>query len=257
VSTTSAGATVANDFYIYNSAFQNMAASGSAYAASRIISFIQTIVPVSSVMDVGCARGTWLRQWQLLGVTDIAGVDGGYVDRSKLEIDPGCFMVRDLAERFNLQRQFDLAQSLEVAEHLPSARAATFVSDLVIHAPVVLFSAAPPGQGGENHINEQPGEYWRKLFRQHDYFAIDCVRPWLAGMATIPAWYRYNIMLYVRFDQLGRVAPFARRFQLRDADPVSDPSPLSYKLRKYVVRLLPRSACNRLAQWNARRFPAA
>ena len=97
--------------------------------------------------------------------------------------------------RFNLERQFDLAQSLEVAEHLPQARAATFVSDLVAHAPVVLFSAASPGQGGENHINEQPAEYWRKLFRQHDYFAIDCLRPLLARMPNIPVWYRYNICL--------------------------------------------------------------
>lgn len=256
MSTTSGGATVANDLYIYNSAFQNMAASGSAHAASQIISFVQTTVPIRSVMDVGCARGTWLRQWQIHGVNDIAGVDGDYVDQSKLEIDPGCFMVHDLVEPFNLQRQFDLVQSLEVAEHLPPHRAATFVSDLVAHAPLVLFSAAPPGQGGENHINEQPGEYWRQLFGQHDYLAIDCIRPWLAGMANIPSWYRYNSMLYVRRDQLERIAPFARRFLLRDAEPVSDPSPLAYKLRKCVVRLLPRSVCNRFAQWNARRFPA-
>jgi hypothetical protein len=31
---------------------------------------------------------------------------------------PTTFVVRDLAVRFNLERQFDLAQSLEVAEHL-------------------------------------------------------------------------------------------------------------------------------------------
>jgi SAM-dependent methyltransferase len=250
------GATVANDPYIYNSAFQNMAASGSAHAAGWIISFIQTIVPIDSVLDVGCARGTWLRQWQIRGVEDIAGVDGEYVERSKLEIDPGCFAVSDLARRFNLERQFDFVQSLEVAEHLPPARAASFVSDLVIHAPVVLFSAAPPGQGGENHINEQPAEYWRQLFRLHDYVAIDCVRPWLTGMQTIPIWYRYNMVLYVRYDQLERIAPIARHFQLRDNEAVSDLSPLPYRLRKRIVRLLPQSVCNRLAQWNARRFPA-
>jgi SAM-dependent methyltransferase len=253
VSTMSA---MTNEIYIYDSAFQNMAATGSTNAASRIISFVQAIVPVRRVMDVGCARGTWLREWQRQGANEIVGVDGDYVDRSKLEIDPACFVVRDLAERFNLERQFDLAQSLEVAEHLPPARAATFVNDLVAHAPVVLFSAAPPGQGGEHHVNEQPGEYWRKLFRNHDHVAIDCLRPLLAREPNIPTWYRYNIMLYVRCDHLERIAPLARQFQLRENEPMSDPSPLAYKLRKRIVRSLPRSICNQLARWNARRFPA-
>jgi hypothetical protein len=130
------------------------------------------------------------------------------------------------------------------------------VNDLVAHAPVVLFSAAPPGQGGENHVNEQPGEYWRKLFRNHDYVAIDCLRPLLAREINIPDWYRYNIMLYVLRDHLERIAPFARQFQLHDNEPVSDPSPLAYKLRKRFVRSLPHWLCNRLARWNARRFPA-
>lgn len=259
MSTASDGAALAsmagNGMYIYNSAFQNMAATGSAHAASRIISCVQTIVPAHSVIDVGCARGTWLRQWQIHGVGDVTGVDGDYVDRSKLEIAPARFVACDLAVRFNLERQFDLAQSLEVAEHLPQVRAATFVSDLVAHAPVVLFSAAPPGQGGENHLNEQPGEYWRQLFLNHDYVAIDCLRPLLAKEANIPAWYRYNIMLYVRRDQLERIAPFARQFRLRDSDPVSDLSPPAYKLRKRMVRSLPQALCNRLAQWNARRYP--
>ena len=214
----SADGTVAmNGVYVYDAAFQNMAATGSADAARRIISLLQMIVPIRSVVDVGCARGTWLREWRNQGATDIAGVDGDYVDRSKLEIDPARFVVHDLARRFNLNRQFDLAQSLEVAEHLPESRAASFVSDLVAHASIVLFSAAPPGQGGEHHLNEQPAQYWRALFQSHDYAAIDCLRPRLANEPGIPHWYRYNIMLYVRRDQLERIAPFARLFQLDDA----------------------------------------
>ena len=174
-----------NDMYVYDSAFQNMAATGSAYAARRIISIVQTIVTVQSVVDIGCARGTWLREWQAQGVNDIVGVDGEYVDRDKLEISPRCFVTHDLAAHYDLQRRFDLAQSLEVAEHLPGARAASFVADLVSHAPVVLFSAAPPGQGGENHLNEQSYDYWRALFLRHDYVPIDCLCPLLKSDAAI------------------------------------------------------------------------
>jgi hypothetical protein len=246
-----------NNVYIYDSAFQNMAATGSAYAARRIISAMRTVLPVQSVIDFGCARGTWLREWQAQAVDDVIGVDGGYVDRSKLEIDQRCFVVHDLAAPLNLGRRFDLAQSLEVAEHLPPARAATFVADIVAHAPVVLFSAAPPGQGGENHLNEQPATYWQGLFLDHNYVAIDCFRPLLARESGIPDWYRYNIILYVQRSSMEQIAPFARQFQLRDGELISDPSPLPYKLRKFIIRLLPRSLCDHLARWNARRFPTA
>ena len=196
-----------NRVYVYDSAFQNMAATGSAYAARRIIAAVRTLLPVRSIIDIGCARGTWLREWQAQAVDDVVGVDGDYVDRTKLEIDPRCFVVADLASHFNLGRRFDIAQSLEVAEHLPPARAATFVADVVAHAPVVLFSAAPPGQGGENHLNEQPGDYWQRLFLDHDYLAIDCLRPLLAREANVPLWYRYNLMLYVQRDNIEQINP--------------------------------------------------
>jgi SAM-dependent methyltransferase len=244
-----------NKTYVYDSAFQNMAATGSGYAARRIISLVRTILPVRSVVDVGCARGTWLREWRVQAVEDVIGVDGDYVDRSKLEIESQCFAVHDLAAPFNLGRSFDLSQSLEVAEHLPQARAASFVADLVVHSPVVLFSAATPGQGGENHLNEQPGAYWQALFLGHDYVAIDCLRPLLANETRIPAWYRYNLILYVRRTDLKQIAPLALQFQLGDGEQVSDSSPFAYRLRKRVIRSLPRAACDWLARWNARRFP--
>ncbi len=232
-----------------------MAATGSAHAARRIISAVRTILPVQSVIDIGCARGTWLREWQAQSVDDVIGVDGDYVDRNALEIDPRCFVVHDLATPFNLGRRFDLAQSLEVAEHLPPARAAAFVADIVAHAPVVLFSAAAPGQGGENHLNERTGAYWQGLFLNHDYVAIDCLRPLLARERDIPAWYRYNLVLYVQRGSLERIAPFVRQFELRNDLSLADPSPLPYRLRKLIIRSLPRSLCDRLARWNARRFP--
>lgn len=243
--------------YIYDSAFQNMAATGSADAARRIIAAVRAVLPVASAVDIGCARATWLREWQAQSVEDIVGVDGDYVDRSRLEINPQHFVVRDLATPFDLGRRFDLAQSLEVAEHLPPARAATFVADLVALAPVVLFSAAAPGQGGENHLNEQSGAYWQGLFLAHDYVAVDCLRPLLRRESGIPAWYRYNMILYVRRGNLEQIAPFARQFQLRDGETVLDTSSLPYRVRKFIIRSLPRSLCDQLARWNARRFPTA
>ncbi len=241
--------------YVYDSAFQNMASTGSAYAARRIIGALRTIIPIQSVIDFGSARGTWLREWQAQGACNILGVDGDYVDRGKLEIDLHRFVVRDLAAPFNLGRPFDLAQSLEVAEHLPAARAAGFVADIVAHAPIVLFSAASPGHGGEHHLNEQPADYWQRLFLDHDYVAVDCLRPLLSHELAIPAWYRYNLILYVHRNDLDRIAPFARQFELRDGVWLRDCSPPLYRLRKAIIRSLPQRLCDRLARRNARRFP--
>lgn len=243
--------------YTYGAAFQNMAATGSLHAARRIISAVRAVVAVRSVIDIGCARATWLREWRAQAVDDIVGVDGPYIDRSELQIDSQCFVVRDLSVPFNIGRRFDLAQSLEVAEHLPPARAATFVADIVAHAPAVLFSAATPGQGGENHLNEQTAEYWRGLFREHDYVAIDCLRPLLARARGIPTWYRYNLILYVQRRTVGQISPFARQFELADEEPIPDVSPWPYRMRKSMVRLLPRPICDHLARRNARRFASS
>jgi hypothetical protein len=242
--------------YAYDSAFQTMASVGSAYAARRVVSAMLGILPPRSVIDFGCSRGAWLREWRAHEVQDIVGVDGGYVDREQLEFDPARFVVHDLATPFHHGRRFDLAQSLEVAEHLPPSRARSFVGDLTAHAPAVLFSAAQPGQGGEHHINEQPAEYWRRLFAEHDHVAIDCLRPLLARDGGVPAWYRYNLVLYVHRGALHRLAPFARQFQIADGDTLPDPSPLPYRLRKAVVRTLPPPIRDQLARLNARRFTA-
>jgi 2-polyprenyl-3-methyl-5-hydroxy-6-metoxy-1,4-benzoquinol methylase len=72
----------------------------------------------SSVVDVGCGVGHWLAEFQRLGVDDVTGVDGGYVDRDRLRIPVECFHAHDLGEPLRLSRAFDLAMSVELAEHL-------------------------------------------------------------------------------------------------------------------------------------------
>src|SRR5205085_8299510 len=117
-------------------------------------------------------------------------------------IDAANFRAADLANPIRLARKFDLVQSLEVAEHLPADKAEQFVDTLIEHGSMILFSAAVPGQGGENHINEQPISYWRRLFRVRGYAAIDYIRPLVYKDARIAPWYRYNTLLFVRNDAL-------------------------------------------------------
>ena len=84
-----------------------------------------------------------------------------------------------------------------MAEHLSEASADGFVASLVRLAPVVLFSAAIPHQGGTGHINEQWPDYWVAKFAGHDFAVVDCLRRRLWNNAKILPWYRQNMLVFV------------------------------------------------------------
>ena len=180
----------------YDSAFFDYVNSGSITSANRLLPKLQEHIHAKSVLDVGCGQGAWLSAWRSLGVEDLLGLDGDYVDRGKLLVAESAFKATDLANGFRLGRKFDLVQSLEVAEHLPESCAAGFIDSLVAHGDLCLFSAAPKGQGGDNHVNEQPFDYWRAHFARHGYQVFDFIRPLVALDGEIEPWYRFNVFLY-------------------------------------------------------------
>jgi hypothetical protein len=106
----------------------------------------------------------------------------------------------DLTDPPTLERTFDLAVCLEVAEHLPESAADGLVDLLSSAAPVVLFSAAIPGQEGEDHINEQWPTYWATKFADRGFESVDVLRPLLWEDQRVDWYYRQNMMLYVRSD---------------------------------------------------------
>src|SRR5262245_3511460 len=110
------------------------------------------------------------------------------------------FRETDLSRPFALPRTFDLAVSLEVAEHLPAAAATGFVQSLAKLAPAVLFSAAVPHQGGWQHVNEQWPQYWADLFARDRFFAVDCLRERFWTVADVRWWYAQNMILFLRDD---------------------------------------------------------
>ena len=119
------------------------------------------------------------------------------------------FEMRDALKR--QQRTFDLAMSLEVAEHLPPKSAEGFIAGLTKLAPVVLFSAAIPFQGGTNHVNEQWPQYWADLFARHGFDAIDCIRSEVWDNEEVEWWYAQNTILYANEAGL-KAHPNLRKF---------------------------------------------
>jgi|HubBroStandDraft_3_1064219.scaffolds.fasta_scaffold50071_3 hypothetical protein len=181
----------------YSRAFFEDQIASSRKSADLIAGICQGLLQPRSVIDIGCGVGTWLAAFKALGVADLAGYDGDWVDRELLQIPQEEFHAVDLNRRLNIGRRYDLALSLETAEHLPPQRGETLIADLVALAPAVLFSAAIPHQGGTGHINEQWQDYWADLFATHGYSAKDCIRPLVWGQSKGAMWYAQNTLLYV------------------------------------------------------------
>lgn len=159
--------------------------------------------PAKSVLDIGCGQGLWLKAFLEQGVTDVLGYDGEYVERNKLQIPAEKFVAANLEEPLTLHKKFDLAVSLEVGEHLSDKASRTFVKNLTDAAPVILFSAAIPGQGGVHHINEQWPAYWEERFREVGYVPVDCLRKHLLHDSRVSFFYAQNIMFYVKESLLA------------------------------------------------------
>jgi SAM-dependent methyltransferase len=185
----------------YTSAFFDEVAQGTRESARIVVPLVNELLRPASVLDVGCATGTWLAEWGQAGVSDLLGIDGEYVDRTALQVPADQFVPVDLGQPFSLGRKFDLVQTLEVAEHLDEGQADAFVESLARHGETILFSAAVPGQGGTHHVNEQWPSYWAEKFAKAGYTAYDVIRPRIWTDPRVLYWYRQNTLLFAR----GRV----------------------------------------------------
>jgi SAM-dependent methyltransferase len=187
----------------YQKEFYDYLRTYSIQSAEVIVPIVLDLIQCSRVVDVGCGDGTWLKVFHDRGVKEILGIDGDYVNEDILAIPKENFIPLDLKQPIEIGKQFDLVVSLEVAEHLPSEVAETFVNSLTSLGSVILFSAAIPNQGGVNHINEQWQDYWVNLFQSKNYVLIDCMRKQIWNNEKVAHWYRQNILLFVNQDELS------------------------------------------------------
>ena len=181
----------------YTKKFYDRQVRMSVQSAQGVIPHLLSVYKPSSVVDVGCGLGSWLSVFKEHGVSDIMGLDGAYVRKDQMLISAATeFAATDLSRPVILPRRYDLAVSMEVAEHLPSHRAESFIQDLVKLSDVVLFSAAIPFQGGTGHVNENWLEYWARLFMQNGYRVSDFLRPLIWNDSNIGSWYRQNLLVF-------------------------------------------------------------
>lgn len=190
-------------------------------SAEAVVPLIYDLVRPRTVADIGGGEGWWGRAFYDRGCDVLVADSSGAGLEWKFEIESGPerrridFLPVDLtlkgwaariaAERASIaaihggRSRFDLALCLEVAEHLPADAAETLVAGLCSLAPVVLFSAAIPGQGGHGHVNEQWPAYWAERFHAFNYVAGD-IRPRVWDDELVEPWYRQNLLIFASLD---------------------------------------------------------
>jgi len=171
-------------------------------SADVVVPHLAALIDPRSVVDVGCGVGTWMASWVDHGVADVAGLDGSGAESGLLQVAPSLVHTVDLASSFGDDRRFDLAMTLEVAEHLPESAAGLFVERLTELSDVVVFSAAVPGQGGTGHLNERWQSWWAQKFSALGYLAYDVVRPLVWSEPEVASYYAQNIIIYA--NDVGR-----------------------------------------------------
>jgi SAM-dependent methyltransferase len=156
-----------------------------------------------SVLDVGCGIGTWLKACQELGAKEIYGIDGVKISDHQLLIEKDKFRVVDITKPINLRRKYDLVLCLEVGEHLPKKYSNTIIKNLTLHGNTILFSAACPGQGGQNHVNCQWPSFWQNKFNLFGFACFDIIREKIWNNQKIEAWYRQNLFIAKKSRRAG------------------------------------------------------
>lgn len=174
----------------YDRRFFDSIRSGSVGSAAVVAPKVWKIFEPSSVVDVGCGEGHWGKAFEDLGA-EVVGVDGSAPEPviSMRKADLGEGIPDDLGS-------FDLAVCLEVAEHLPERAAAGLITGLCRLAPVVLFSAAVPGQGGTGHLNERWPSYWAEHFASNGYSGSGALRWKIWRDKRVKPWYRQNLLVF-------------------------------------------------------------
>lgn len=186
---------------IYNAEYYERDVDPLMQASSGIMaqSIIDAFKP-ARIVDVGCGTGA------LLMALRERGVEGVGLEYSQAAVDL-CRKRGLTVHQLDLEKDTppkltaDVVISTEVAEHLPERCAETFIDVLCGFGGSVVMTAATPGQGGADHVNEQPHAYWiEKMARRGLTLDEPTTLSWRQSWASqgVEGCYAMNIMVFRR-----------------------------------------------------------
>jgi SAM-dependent methyltransferase len=188
---------------IYDSDYYEKTVEGPAVrSAGRIADSILGDFKPASLIDVGCGTGALLDALRERGC-EVFGLE--YAEAAlRYCHNRGLNVAKFDLERdvFTENRTFDVAVSMEVAEHLPERVADRYVDLLISLSRIVVFTAAPPGQPGTDHVNEHPPSYWISKFQRRGFEHLEELserwrETWKAA-GDVSSWYHQNLMIFRR-----------------------------------------------------------
>lgn len=208
---------------------------GSLASAEVIVPMIIKLLNPSSVIDLGCGAGEFLSVFKKNGVKDILGIEGEWINLDTLLIPKNSFIKKDLQNEVTLNRKFDLAISLEVAEHLKQESSETFVKSLANLSDIIVFSAGIPFQRGLGHINEKWITYWVDLFKERGFIAVDIFRNKLWDDDRVLPFYAQNIMLFAKKEKILKNETLSEEYKKTNGRVLNLVHPYQYlqNIRRY------------------------
>lgn len=189
--------------WIYDSEYYEKSVDGAAILSSSVMvrSIFQEFAP-KCVVDVGCGTGALILAFRDHGC-ETFGLEyspAGIAMCQKRGLNVKRFDLEN--EKLDDMTKYDVVTSMEVAEHLPEKSADTFVDLLCGLGDCIVFSAAHPGQGGSDHVNEQPQNYWIQKFEErgfsHQRNLSDSWKIQWQESGKVANWYYENIMVFKR-----------------------------------------------------------
>lgn len=184
---------------IYNKEYYLHIDADASRSAPPIVDSVVSQFAPRTLIDVGCGSGALLAAFKAKGIstTGLEYSSAGLKACKERGLNVNQFDIE--SDRPQNLGKFDAVCCFEVAEHVDERFANKLVDLLVSFAPVVFFTAAVPGQGGSDHINEQPHEYWIEKFKKRDYQLLsDITNQWRLewGSKDVAEFYYMNIMVF-------------------------------------------------------------
>lgn len=188
---------------IYDSRYYDYVNQTAEASAPAMAQSIVDLFNPRNVIDIGCGTGAFLQQLRKRSI-EVLGLEYSEDGLARCRAKGVSVRSWDLESNLPLAIEnlnFDVTVSFEVAEHIPEPLSDRYIETLCSFSPVVVMTAATVGQGGLDHVNEQPHSYWisKMLLQGFVFQEAESLRirsRWKeAGVAS---WYSNNVMIFFK-----------------------------------------------------------